>query len=56
MNTPKGLQAILSGLVIANGLLMAALPSHAENASERSRERQQALRHPPDWPPGRSSG
>ena len=56
MNTPKGLQAILSGLVIATGLLMAALPSYAETASERSRERQQALRHPPDWTSGRPPG
>jgi hypothetical protein len=44
MHTPTGLQATLSGLVIATGLLMAALPSHAENASARSWERQQACK------------
>lgn len=42
MTTPTGLKATLTGLVLATGLLMAALPSQAEKASARSRERQQA--------------
>lgn len=42
MTTPTGRKATLSGLVLITGLLMAALPSHAENASARSREWQQA--------------
>ena len=47
MATPTSLKATLTTLVIATGLLMAALPSHAENASERSRERAAGARRPP---------
>ena len=42
MTSKNGLNAFLSRLVIATGLLIGSAPSHAENPADRSGDRQDA--------------